>query len=157
MITTEDKLVIKKHIRLIAEKFQYSTSYTKESVILENTPVSIEIDFSGYDVFNLKHTINDTLKQIVIKPEALYDYIIQAFIFPYKTEIAHKKGELISLEIWASEEFISLKKLLNNIEKIKSGDSEEHDFGGNRIMAEYYKGIILVRDDLAYYKANVLI
>lgn len=158
MIATKEKLVIKKHVRLLAEKFLYSTDYVAEVIVLHKEPVTIKINISGSNQLEIWHTINSNIsKHVIIESEACYDYIVKAFLSPDKAGIVSNAGDIISMEIWTDTEQISLKEISQTIAEIRAQGLERYLFRGNRILAEYYKGIILVRDDLGYYKTNVLI
>jgi hypothetical protein len=152
----KNHLIIKKCVRLIAEKFSYSTDYLKEIIIISNQDNRIEIELKG-NQYEISYEYLSKSENITTSIEELFDFLIQLLMFEEKQNISLHKGEIITIENWITDEQISLKEIEQVLSDLKKENIENYQFRGNRIMAEYYKGIIILLDDLGYYKSEIII
>jgi hypothetical protein len=96
-------------------------------------------------------------KRFEIELEDIYDVLITLFS-RYKVDpILPNKGKLLTIKDWTTEEGEQAKKRLKKLAKDldRSGVVYEN-LGGNRIEAEYYKGLLILTNDILLCKSNVI-
>lgn len=157
MKVLKNHLIIKKCVRLIAEKFSYSTDYLKEIIIISNQDNRIEIELKGNEQYEISYEYLSKSENITTSIDELFDLLIQLLMFEEKHNISLHEGEIITIQNWITDEQISLKEIEQILSDLKKENVESYQFRGNRIMAEYYKGIIILLDDLGYYKSGIII
>ena len=54
------------------------------------------------------------------------------------------------------EEGFSQKEIDDLFENVKVQKENDKITGGNRILYEFYNGVLLLMDDLCYYKSNII-
>ncbi len=93
-----------------------------------------------------------------ISESHLYDCILQMFnrenisVKPdFKNQVA------ISLDVWLKEESKDRSLTLKTLADLKTSQTEQFEFGGNRIEVEFFKGVLILIDDLGWYNANVIL
>ena len=149
----------KQHIKLLAEKFNHNIEYEKEVMLLKNNLNEIRIwekDKYGINVsYNDK---NNSLKEMKLEVEDFYEVLLEILM---RTSIVDNlrigTGILLTLEEWVNEEGDFAKEKLESLKRdLKNEFIEYRNLGGNRYEAEYFKGILIIMDDLCWAKSNVI-
>ena len=157
MNSVKNYLIIKKCLRLVAEKFSFSTNYLNETISISNNSIRISIEPKRDKNNTISYENLNQLENLTVSIDELFDIVIQSLKFDRKDKISRRKGEIITLENWIHEEQISLKEIEKTLFDLKENNVTLYEFRGNRIIAEYYQGIIILSDDLGYYKSGIII
>ncbi|WP_298541902.1 hypothetical protein [uncultured Aquimarina sp.] len=148
---------IKKNIRIIAEKNNCTILYNSNSLTIIDSMNSIQIAQNNKYEFDLVYNIIKDIIQIKVPIEEIYDVLLELLRRIDLNKIKLKTGVLIQLIDWIKEEGVSAK---DNLEKLKMDlkikSIEYRHLGGNRIEAEYYKGLLILSDDLCWNKSNII-
>ena len=81
--------------------------------------------------------------------------LINIFYRSELNKVNLNKGDLLSIED-LKEEFTDIKKIEDELFDLISKNIQYYDFGGNRILTQYYKGTLILIDDICYAKSNIL-
>ena len=154
MNKVENHLIIKKYLRLVAEKYSFSTNYLNETISISNDSRQISIEPERNEIYNVNYKYSNQSQNLSVSVVELFDLIITWLKYD---EINVREGKTITIEDWISEELVSLDKIEKTLSNLKENNLESYEFGGNRIMAEYYKEIIILTDDLGIYKSAVIV
>ena len=152
------KKEFKKHIRVLAEKYNHRVEYIKDVMVLKNEINEIKLwktDKYGINVtYNLKE---GELKVLKIETQNVYDLILDLLCRTEQKILTIKTGDLITLKYWINEEGEFVE---NQLEKLKADLKLEQitsrELGGNRYEAEFYNGVLILMDDLCWAKSNVI-
>lgn len=147
---------IKKNIRLLCERYDHSIEYSAEDLLIKSDLNWIKISPKSKYGFVIKYNTKSTNIQIEIRSEDIYDVLIEILTRPQLYELKAKTGKLLELNDWITEEGSGIAKELKTLKATAS--LEKVDFkniGGNRLEGEYFKGIIILTDDLRWDKSNV--
>lgn len=147
---------MKKNLRLLCEKYNHKLEYHNHGIkiCIKNTSLNI---YENHQNFNIEFISPNHIQKINILENSVYDAIIEYFYWHESPELKLDRNVLISLDVWENEEDQYILKEFNTFKKEVSIDKTVYkSFGGNRILTEYYKGVLILRDDLAYYKSNVI-
>ena len=147
---------IKKNIKLLCEKFNHKISYDNENILINNSVNEIQIIQLIKKNFQLKYNCITDVDFIDFEEFEIYDLLINIFQRIGNEKITKSKGEIITLETFKTEEYFSQNEIENLFEDLKNITEDYKDIGGNRILYEFYKGSLIFRDDLGYYKSNVI-
>jgi len=149
---------LKKIISVLVNKYNHEIDYKKNKMFLSNGLNEIEIWKSSKHGINISYNVLDNSVELMEDlEENIYNYLLPLFTRKTKELIDFNKGILISLEEWIKEEGEFVREQLKALKIDISNKKVYHrDLGGNRYLAEYYNGIIILRDDLAWAKSNVI-
>jgi len=148
----------KKYLRKLSEKYDHILEFRKDIMVLKNSMNEIEISPSKKDNLIISYNANYRIAQLEITPEFVFDIVIS--IFERSSLDAIKENlVLITLDEFYKQE--GDRKFWENIFDQAKIAEEEHeikyqDIGGNRILVEYYKGLLIFRDDLSGFASNVI-
>ena len=149
---------IKKNIRLLSQKFNHSIDYHIDCVFIHSSLNRVKI--SQEKKYGFKVQYNSFLKNISIdiEKEDVYDIILELLKRTELYELKEKTGFLLNVKKWINEEANDYgKEIIQGLIKVSKKDLIEYEnLGGNRIEAEYYKGLIILNDDLCWDKSNVI-
>lgn len=147
---------VKKNIRIVAEKFCHTIEYFPDCMLISNSCNTVKLSQKNKYKFDL--TYNSEKSEIAIKVaiEDIYDVLIDLLRRTHLYIPPRKPGHLLALKDWHNEESHCQRYFDALISNLKIGPVDYRDLGGNRIEAEYYKGLILLTDDLNWSKSNVI-
>jgi len=149
--------ILKKNIRLLAEKNGYHVSYFMESITFSK----------GKDTFNIytttlpnmlviEYDIETGMMKECIPDRVIYHILISLFKRKEKRVIEWKFKEVLNLEDYTREEDYDGRWLKALKEDIINKNIDYKELGGNRFMIEYYMGIVIITDDLSGMLYNVI-
>lgn len=149
--------VIKRHIKLITEKYDHALTYDRSRLIINSEKNHIEIEEAGKDQFCLKYNTNEGVETITIAQEDVFDVLIALYTRWETTRVDEKRGELLKMAHFLEEEGKGAEKRLKQLRlDLKNNELNYRHLGDNRIEAEYFKGVIILKDDIMAYKSNVV-
>lgn len=150
---------VKSNIRKLAEKFNHEIEYHKDIVVLKSEINKIDLwqtDKYGINIsYNLNENIYDKLE---VKIEDVYDIILTLLSRKENLEkFILKKGTLLTTEEWIKVEGKFAEEQLEELKRdLRYEQIEFRELGGNRYVAEYYNGLLIMTDDLCWAKSNVI-
>ncbi len=150
---------LKKHIKILADKFNHKVECQKDVMILKNKINHIKLwekDKYGINIsYNLNENQSDNLK---VETENIYNVILELLNRKEQNEkLKMKTGILITIEEWINEEGEFAREQLEELKRdLQYQQIEFRELGGNRFEVEYYKGILILTDDLCWAKSNVI-
>ena len=149
---------LKSHIRKLAKKFNHEIEYQNDIVVLKSEMNKIELwepDKNGVNIsYNLSDNNFDKLK---VEHDGVYDILIDLFRREKGSKLTLKNGVLLTIEEWIKEEGEFAKEKFEELKKdLHSEQIEFRELGGNRYEAEYYDGLLILKDDLCWAKSNVI-
>lgn len=148
---------LKKHIKLLSELYDHSIDYNKNTIILNSRLNNIRITQINKTNIELTFNINSEKQHLIIQNNDCYDILIklmkrnESYLCPF----GDKSMKFILPIDFLEEEMngateLDLKKL------ILSKSAEYVDLGGNRFEGLYYKGVLILTDDLLWSKFNMV-
>ncbi|MDO1451295.1 hypothetical protein Q0590_33785 [Rhodocytophaga aerolata] len=147
----------KKNIRVLAEKYHYTIQYDREVVRLEGGSNKIEVEPTNKGRLTIKYSASKGTERLEIPNDEIYDVLIELFRRKEADELHQKEGDLITLDLYRQEEGTIVDQWLKQLkEEISTKGITHKEIGGNRIEAEYYKGLLILTDDLVFYLSNVI-
>lgn len=150
--------LIKKNIRLLSEKHHHSISYGVNEMLIANDINTIKITPERKYGFKITYNTSEGLEQISSDLDNIYDVLIDLLKRHKPYKLISKNSTLIHLENWIDEEGGNwIKKSLKDLSiRYDNGEIEYEDLGGNRFELEFYKGLLILVDDLCIKKSNVI-
>jgi hypothetical protein len=151
--------IIKRHIKLLAERFDHTIRYDNEKIILFNDKNTIEIEPCDKEKITILYNTHESLEEVLhVENIFIYDPLIELLKRTSLYKIEFIRGDLVELKDFVNEESIAKKSIKSLKEEWKiNNEIECMDLGGNRFEVEYYKGILILIDDLPNCKlANVI-
>lgn len=147
----------KRHIKLLAERFEHQIHFDRQTICLSNFKNSIRIEENHKRKLEVSYNVDDsnTITNAVT-PIELYDLLIK-ILSRFETEkVVFKSEEPIQLEEWIATECQRNTRILDLKRRIQRENSDHVILGGNRLEAEYFKGVIILMDDLSWSPCNVV-
>lgn len=149
----------KKHVRIVAEKFNHHIEYQKDVMVLKSDINEIklwEIDKYGINIsYNVNESQSDILK---VEYKNIYDIILELLGRKGQDEkLETRTGILLTIEEWINEEGAFAKEQLEKLKRdLQYQVIEFRELGGNRYKLDYYNTILILTDDLYWAKSNVI-
>ena len=153
------KKELKKHIKLLAEKFNHKVEYEKEVMVLQNVVDEIRIWEEDKYGTNVSYNEGKDLKiELKLNSENFYNVFIEILGRKSQEEkLMIGDGILLTFEVWIKEEGDFAKDQIEGLKiDLENEQIEFRKLGGNRFEAEYFKGILILTDDLCWGKSNVI-
>ena len=153
------KKELKKHIKLLAEKFNHKVEYEKEVMVLQNVVDEIRIWEEDKYGTNVSYNEGKDLKiELKLNSENFYNVFIEILGRKSQEEkLMIGDGILLTIEEWIKEEGDFAKDQIEGLKiDLENEQIEFRKLGGNRFEAEYFKGILILTDDLCWGKSNVI-
>jgi len=149
---------IKKHIKILAQKFNHSVEYKKDILIFKNEVNEIKIWQKDKYSINISFNLLNKPKQVKIITERIYDFVIELFQRKNNSEDIKLNSEMIlTIDDWVNEEGDFAKQQLEKLKRdLKTEKITSRQLGGNRYEAEFYNGIIILTDDLYFSASNIV-
>ncbi|WP_053989917.1 hypothetical protein [Mangrovimonas sp. TPBH4] len=150
-------LKLKEHIKLLAEKYNHKLTYDKFKIIVFSDKNYVEINELNQKSVEITYNYSTGKEKTILKNSDIYDLLIEILTRFELNIIRSKNCELLNISHFIEEEGkVANKRLAELKSEIKNGQVIYRNLGGNRIEAEYYKGILILKDDLMNYKSNVI-
>jgi len=148
---------IKKHIRILVEKYNHTIKYHPKHVNISNDINTINIVQNNKYNFDVDYNEIFKTEKVQVPINEIYDILLDLLIRNEAHKIEPKTGEVLSIEDWVKEEDSYAKSALDKLRSdLKIKPFDHRDLGGNRFELCYYKGLIILTDDLCLYKSNVI-
>ena len=150
--------LIKKNIRLLSEKYNHKIEYGTGELFITNKINTLKISPRSKYGFDIEYNTDKGLDTISSNLVDIYDFLIELLRRTELYELIPKRGKLLDLNDWIKEEdgnWIG-KSLRTLVDKFTKGQIEYEEFGGNRYELEFYKGLLIINDDLCISKSNVI-
>lgn len=148
---------IKKHIRLLAERSGHNIDYQAESILIRSFLNEVTILQSDKYSFDFQYNTMQGSIKVRAAREDVYDLLLGLLGRIEAVEVKRKTGPLLTMEEWIKEEGKLAKTELEQLRAdLQSQEIHQRRFGGNRIEAEYYDGLIILSDDLCWWRSNVI-
>ncbi|KUJ53840.1 hypothetical protein [Chryseobacterium aquaticum] len=147
--------IIKKNIRLLSERYKHEISYFKNVIVIKNEKNFIEIFPQFNDNILFKYNFEKGIDELKIQDFEIYDLLIKIF----------RRGELEKVNLNPmhplnlydlEEEFGGLNRFEEKLISLMNLKTSYFDIGGNRVLTELYKDILILRDDIGAAKSNVI-
>ena len=141
---------IKQHIKLLAERFGHSLSYEGSRILLFNEINAISITSTKKERIEISYNVDQTSPQeaIEVGNETVYDPLIQLLKRAFLHPITLRNSSIIQLSDFLSEERIARKTIPELKHEWLTQQIEYKNLGGNRFEAEFFKGVVILTDDL---------
>lgn len=147
--------ITKKNIRLLSERYEHTLFYYENTVIIKNEKNFIEIFPQYQEIVLVKYNYEEGSIEVKIHNSEVYDVLIKVFL---------RKGlEKINLNPLDPLNFNDLEEEFGDVDKFKrkiifliNSKAGYSYIGGNRVLTEFYKGILILRDDIGVAKGNVI-
>lgn len=147
--------IIKKNITLLSGKFNHEISYFESLISIQNNLNFIEIFQLSKEMLLVKYNVENGIDEVEILTAYIYDLLINIFLRTELNKVSLNIGDLLDVKD-VKEEFNDIKEIENKLFELISNNVQYYDFGGNRILTQYYKNILILIDDICYAKSNVL-
>jgi len=149
--------LIKKNIRLLAEKHEHSISYLPNSIEINNEINEISIVQHTKELFRIEFNLTKEKQAIYISNLEIYDVVLQVVKRKNIHPIKIKTFPLLSIKQWLSDEGKSAQNDFNKLKTdLRKSNPANRIMFGNRIEAEYYSGIIILEDIMNEFVSNVV-
>lgn len=93
--------------------------------------------------------------EVEILTEYVYDLLINIFHRSELTKVNLNEGDLLSI-VDLEDEFTDIKKIEEKVFDLISENTHYYNFGGNRVLTQYYKNSLILIDDICYSKSNII-
>lgn len=148
---------IKKHIKLLAERFEHQLRYDRNALIIYNSSNTIRIEEYKKSDLDISYNVDtSSTKTERVPQDRAYDIIIKILTRYEVEEVKFSLGTPIQLEDWIEEESYKRTRIVDLQRQILKEDADHVILGGNRLEAEYFKGVIILMDDLMWMPCNVI-
>ncbi|OCA69808.1 hypothetical protein BBI01_16950 [Chryseobacterium artocarpi] len=147
--------IIKKNIRLLSEKFNHEISYYENGVLIKSEKNFIEIIPQHQKKLLVKYNIEDGIDEVEILDFEIYDLLINIFRRKELETIALNLSFPLNLKD-LEEEFGDLNKFEEYLMSLVESNTDYINIGGNRVLTEFYKNTLILRDDIGHAKSNVI-
>lgn len=148
----------KRHIKLLAERYEHNISYDRSTIYLLNEINSITLAPTFAKTvkvtYNSEHNLEETFE---VSKADLYHPLLQLLERKDLRIVDIRAGSLVQFEHLLEEESKDRASTIDHIKELYNLNAELQYIGGNRIEAEYFKGIIIMKDNLPnFYSSNVI-
>lgn len=142
---------------MLAERFKHHVRFNGNDMILTNSDNTIRIEEHKKGHLDVTYNVGRSHEKTVrVSHKQVYDLIIKILIRYECHEVTLNQSAPIQIEDWIEEEQRNRITIIELKRTIKKENSEHVILGGNRLEAEYYKGIIILIDDIMMQPFNVV-
>jgi len=150
--------VIKQNLRILCEKYEFQLVYECDDLFLKKANEVIKIRNGRKDNLVVTYEVVDGKNELEIAYAFIFDILISIFERDHKEKIS-PNHDLITLDefynIEGEKAFWEKAFDEAKFDEVSNGISYKN-LGGNRILVEYYRGRLFLRDDLTGYASNVI-
>ncbi|SFN51267.1 hypothetical protein SAMN05421594_3086 [Chryseobacterium oleae] len=147
--------IIKKNIKLLSERYDHHLLYHESVIVIKNERNLIEIFPQIKDHISVKYNFEEGVDTIEIQDFEIYDILIKIFQRQNLEKVNLSPGYPLDLND-LEDEFGNLDKFKEELRALISTKTDYSDRGGNRVLTEFYKNSLILRDDIGSSKSNVL-
>ncbi|PQA91609.1 hypothetical protein B0A69_17565 [Chryseobacterium shigense] len=147
--------IIKKNIRLLSERYHHDVLYYERVIAIKNEKNVIEIFSQIKDHISITYNFEEGIEKVEIRNIEIYDLLIKIFLRKNLEKVNLSPGYPLNLKD-IEEEFGNLHRFEEELMTLINTETHYSHIGGNRVLAELYKNILILRDDIGSSKANVL-
>ena len=149
---------IKKNIRLLASKYDHDISYNHDSSIcVFNEINNIFIKLINKAEVLISYNLEKDEEEILIKANVFYDLFLNLLERNSLCKIELTEGDPLSLDDWFEHEGSFAKQQLKDLKNELARDEFTYkNLFGNRILVEFYSGILILTDDLCWTPSNII-
>ncbi|GEM_PF-2162873 len=146
---------IKKNIKLLSEKYNHQLFFHENIIFIKNEKNLIEIYSKTNEIISIKYNLEEGLDHLEMLTVEIYDILINIFHRRFLEKVNLSEDELINIDN-LREEFGDLSEVNKKLSQLISDNKSFYDFGGNRILMEFYKNILILKDNICLAKSNVI-
>lgn len=147
--------IIKKNIRLLSERYHHDILYYEGVITIKNEKNIIEIFSQIKDHISITYNFEDEIEKVEIRDIEIYDLLIKIFRRKNLEKVNLSPGYPLNLAD-LEEEFGNLHRFEKELIALINTKTDYSFIGGNRVLTELYKNILILRDDIGSSKSNVL-
>ncbi|KPH11295.1 hypothetical protein [Chryseobacterium sp. ERMR1:04] len=147
--------IIKKNIRLLSERYDHEVSYCENVILLKNSKNIIEINSIVNNDISVKYNVEEGIDEKEILEREIYDLLIKIFRRTKLEKVNLSPSYPLDLDD-LEEEFGDLGRFEEKLKSLIKSKIDYSNIGGNRVLTEFYKNILILRDDIGTAKSNVL-
>lgn len=148
----------KRRLRIFAESLGGDLSYGHDDSITAKMRFGTAcFESTSYDSMICTVVIDDASRRIQLKKTCCFDIVDRISCNHLcKSVLSYPKPMLLKFDDYITEEHGANVLLRMQADLLHSPELTQKKLGGNRIHAEYYFGILILRDDLLSAGTNVL-
>lgn len=147
--------IIKKNIRLLSERYHHDILYYENGMMIKSEKNVIEIFSQIKDHIFITYNFEEGTEKIEIQDFEIYDLLIKIFRRKNLEKVNLNQGYPLNLTD-LEEEFGNLHRFEEELIALINTKTDYSFIGGNRVLTEFYKNILILRDDIGSSKSNVL-
>ncbi len=147
--------ITKKNIRLLSERYEHTLFYYESAIIIKSEKNFIEIFPQYQENILVKYNYEEGNVEVKIHDSEVYDVLIKVFLRRGLEKIILNPLHPLSFND-LEEEFGDLDEFNRKIISLINLNTVYCDIGGNRVLTELYKEILILRDDIGGAKGNVI-
>lgn len=148
----------KKHIKILADKFNHSIEFSSSSLIIKSNINFIELTETQKNKVNIRYNVTGGEVKLSVTEIDLIDVVFEILRREKLEPVEMKEGELMSLKNYIDE--VGKHYVQEKIKKIKfsrtDGTYKNEILNGNRMEAEVYDNLLILTDDLRVCKTNTI-
>ena len=149
----------KKILRILSRKYYHEMIYEKGVLIFKNILNHIEVGKEKRGEYRITYNLASDNEDITVNEDLIIDVLISLFE-RMEFSIIEKREPLITLEkLFQEEQYEKVWK--EHLKKAWLEDQREgvihKNIGGNRILVEYYSGLLILMDDLCCFASNAIL
>ncbi|KQT20584.1 hypothetical protein ASG22_16550 [Chryseobacterium sp. Leaf405] len=147
--------IIKKNIRLLSERYSHEISYFESVIVIKNEKNFIEIFSQFKENVLVKYNLEKGIDEVKIQDFEIYDILIKIFRRRDLEKVNLNPMNPLKIDD-IEEEFGDLNKFEEKLRSLINKRTDYFNIGGNRVLIELYKNILILRDDIGASKSNVI-
>lgn len=148
----------KKIINLISVKYGHLISYEKDDILINNKKNNIRISKTNENELIFFYNTSEGIESINLESKFIFDLLIKVFNRENLEKIVLSR-HLITTDLFFEEEQ-NKEFWIQIFDKAKrkwlNDGTIEGNIGGNRILVEYFNGILIFTDDLNFFASNAI-
>lgn len=148
----------KTELAVLGQKFGYRLTYIAQKRHFTNGVNQIWIEpLKNKHLLKCSSKTDSNLNECLLNADELIDAFYNVLQHPTFSKIQINSGPLITLHDYIETEKKEAQKSLVNLKKVLQTEApNEYRLKGNRIEALYYRGFLILKDDLSYLKTNMI-
>ncbi|MCS3868045.1 hypothetical protein J3D55_000961 [Chryseobacterium ginsenosidimutans] len=140
---------------MLSERYSHGISYLESIIVIKNEKNFIEIFPQFNENILVKYNFEKGIDEVKIQDFEIYDLLIKIFRRRDLEKVNLNPMSPLNLDD-LEEEFGDLNKLEEKLIALINSKTDYSDIGGNRVLTELYKSILILRDDIGTAKSNVI-
>lgn len=149
--------IVKRNVRLLAEKYEHSVSYPPQGLKISSTLNELCISPQSKDILLVEYNSSSERETVYVSTQGIYDIVLQILQRRNAHSVKMKSNHILNIEKWVSDEGKNALKDFNNLkQELKNSNPSNRIMFGNRIEAEYYSGVIILQDVMNEYVSTII-